>query len=154
MQQSAAEPLRQQKKIWLINMQQSNPEFYADYIDGGGERTKKAIMTIEKAVSDPVFKERMIAQGQESTLKAMMDYVYYRRNVVAAVEQTGKSITDPDNAWIAESWAQIRQDLKTSSVRWAEIATRWLDTDDNPQFPGDWAPDLMTEVEQMGVSGG
>jgi hypothetical protein len=151
-QHSGGEPFRRAQQVWIINKQKDNPHWYSDYSDGGGTRTKQTIMVLEKLASDPVFNQRMLEKGQEGLVQSINEYVFYRRHMVAALEQSGKSINDPVNAPLRESWDIIRTRLKEGDVRWAEIANRWLATDDNPQFPGDWTPDPMLQATIEGAA--
>jgi len=151
MQQSAAAPLREQKDIFLINMSKSNPDWYADYSDGSTKRLPKVINLLSKMVTDPTVQDRMMTGGQESLYGAMSEYLYYRQQTVMALEESGKGINDLDNAHIKDAWGAIRQRLKDSDVRWSEIATRWLDTDDNPQYAGEPLLDPMALAQVDGM---
>jgi hypothetical protein len=137
MQQSGAAPLRQQKEIFVINMSKSNPDWYKDFTDGAAQRVPKVIDLMQKMVTDPVVQERMMSNNQESLYGAMSEYLYYRQQTVMAVEESGKPITAPENLPIREAWDTIRLRLKQQDTRWSDIATRWLDTDDNPTYAGE-----------------
>lgn len=130
------------KEAYIIEQQRSNPDWYIDYTDAGGNRTNKTIMVLETAIADETFQTRMFENGKEGLLGSMQEYLFYRRHMVTALEQSGKSINDPANAALKESWGIIRQELSQKDERWAEIANRWLSTDDNPQYPGNWTPSL------------
>jgi hypothetical protein len=137
---AGAAAFKQQKEVFINNMMQ-NPELEGwrnDFLDIGGSRTTAAVKTIELAVSDPTFVGEMVKAGKQNFVGAMADYALYRRSIIKAVEESGRSINDPENIMLKEAWANIRQDLKNRDERWAAVADRYFANDDNPQFPGDY----------------
>lgn len=143
----AAEPFRQAKEVFLSQMSASNMAWYADYNDGAAQRIPKIIRLLERMVSDPTVQERMLNKNQETLYGAMQEYVYLRQQTVQALEQAGDDDMLKDT--IREAWDTVRLGLKQRDVRWAEIASRWLDKDENPQFAGEGLV-----AEPMGVAGG
>lgn len=137
---AGAAAYKQQKEVFINNMMQ-NPELEGwrnDFLDVGGSRTAAAVKTIELAVSDPTFVSEMVKAGKQNFVGAMADYALYRRSIIKAVEESGKSINDEQNIMLKEAWANIRQSLKNRDERWAAVADRYFANDDNPQFPGDY----------------
>ena len=148
---AGAAAYKQQKEVFINNMMQ-NPELEGwrnDFLDIGGSRTTAAVKTIELAVSDPTFVAEMVKAGKQNFIGAMSDYALYRRSIIKAVEESGKSLNDPENIMLKEAWANIRQSLKNRDERWAAVADRYFANDDNPQFPGDYmSVALVTMGEQ------
>jgi hypothetical protein len=132
---TAGQPLADAKNVWLVNMSQSNPAWYAEYMNGAPARTQKAVTTLTRMTSDPAVTERMMAQGQEGLLRAMNEYLYYRQQTAIALEENKDDAAAKDQINVA--WDTIRTNLKQSDVRWADIQTRWLDNDANPQYAGE-----------------
>jgi uncharacterized protein YggE len=65
----------------------------------------------------------------------MNDYLYYRQQTAMALEENKDDAAAKDQINVA--WDTIRTNLKQSDVRWADIQTRWLDNDANPQYAGE-----------------
>ena len=122
----------------MLNMS-ANPDFagwWEDYQDRGGMRTNAAVIAIEEAVADETFVSTMVGAGKTQLVSIMNEYVNQRRNLISLLEQTGKSIEHDDNIMYKVAWARMRQGWKNADPRWAEIANRYLASDDNPQSPG------------------
>jgi len=124
--------------LWNAEHNPDRAGWYQDYVDAGGNRIAKSVMTLEKAVANPGFRDLMIQSGKTNLLGSMDEYVYYRRTVINAVKESGKSINDPVNMDIKQAWLNIRQRLGASDVRFSEIMNRWLANDEEPQYVGDY----------------
>jgi hypothetical protein len=146
---AGAAAFKQQKETFIYNML-NNPELEGwrnDFLDVGGSRTTAAVKTIELAVMDDTFVREMVKAGKETLVGAMSEYALYRRSIIKAVEESGKSINDESNIMLKQAWANIRQDLKNRDERWAAIADRYFANDDNPTFPGDYmSASFMAEM--------
>lgn len=151
-QQAGAAMLRQAKDRFVLNksMDPQYEAWWADYQDAGGSKTKKAVMVLEKAVGSPEFRELMLKNGKENLLGTMDEYVYYRRSVVQAVEESGAGWGDDSNADLRQAWLNIRQKLANRDVRFGEIMNRWLANDEDPQYPGNYIPNPMIEAQMKG----
>ena len=126
------------KEILIQNMSE-NPDYrgwWIDYQDIGGNRTGAAVRTMTMALEDPEFASFMVKSGKERTLAAMQEYIQYRNMVMNVVESTGKSIDHDDNILLKMSWANIRQRLRNSDDRWAEIEDLYLSGDTTPKSIG------------------
>lgn len=138
MEVKAGYPYKMAKDQMILNMS-SNPDFagwWEDYQDRGGMRTNAAVIAMEEAVADPTFVNLMVSNEKTQLVSIMNEYVSQRRNLLSILESTGKSIEHDDNLIYKVAWAKMRQDWKNSDPRWAEIANRYLSSDDNPQSPG------------------
>lgn len=151
-QQSGASLLRQAKERFVLNksMDPNYAGWWADYQDSGGTKTKKAVMLLEKSVASPEFRDLLIKNGKENLLGAMDEYVYYRRSVVQAVEESGAGWGADENADLRQAWLNIRQKLAARDVRFGEIMNRWLANDEDPQYPGNYLPNPVIEAEMKG----
>lgn len=147
--QSAAAPYRQARDRFIANMalRKDRQGWWMDYQDPGGARTQNAIMVMEKAVSSPEFQRLMLENNKSSFLTAMSQYVYYRRGVINEMARSGLDWNSVENTPIRDAWLSIRQKLGDSDVRFSEILNRWLATDENPRFPGDYLPSEMAMME-------
>jgi hypothetical protein len=135
---NGAEDLKNARNVYLANAR-NNPDlegWWVEFSDAGGNRNSSAVRVLETAVQDDEFRRGMLESGKDLTLAAMDQYVYYRKGVVNAIHESGVGITDERNAWLKDSWDTIRQDLKKSDVRFAEIFDMYLANDDNPQYAG------------------
>jgi hypothetical protein len=139
-EQAGAIQFKLSKERFLLNMadRDDRKQWYLDYIDTGGARTQKAVMVLEKSVSNDVFRKHMVTAGKEATLAAMDEYVYYRRSIVQAVRESGKSLSAEENSDLKAAWLNIRQRLTNGDERFATIMNRWLAGDDDPTFPGNY----------------
>jgi hypothetical protein len=135
-QQSAAAPLREKKRIWLANMRQSNPAWYEDYADGAEKRINAVVSTLETAVEDETFVKRMMDTGNADLVASMRAYVYERRQMVIAQEESGYTWGSPINQPLREAWATRQKELADGNMRWGEIFTRWLNNDEEPVAAG------------------
>lgn len=139
-QQAAAAPYKQAKDVWIAEAM-NNPEMaggIVDYQDIGGNRTGAAVRVLNAAVTSPLFIEQMMKAGKENLLGAMGKYVQHRSTLVTLLQESGHGIDHEDNILLKEAWLNIRQDLKNSDVRWAEISDMYLSNDENPQPVGDF----------------
>lgn len=130
-------PFKQSYKRFVANMS-TNPEYqgwYTDFQDTGGGRTKAAIRVLELAITDPDFNRVMIKSNKTQLLANMNDYVYARRGIFDLVEKSGLSINDPSNSELKVTWAIIQQNLINSDTRWADIARRYLSSEEIPISP-------------------
>jgi hypothetical protein len=116
-----------------------------DFLDRGGSRTLAAVQAIEAAVQDPTFRNLMVKDGKDQTYANMVEYTRHRRTLLGMLNKSGHGIDHEDNIILKTAWANIRQKLKESDVRWADIANRYLDGDDNPLAPGNAA--LVEQLE-------
>lgn len=142
---SAGAPYKNAKDIFIGQML-GNPDFTAwkvDYKDNGASRTLSANRVIEAAAFDPKFNRLMLENGKTQLLSNMKEYVYYRRGVVIALNQSGHGIDHESNALVKAAWGNIRLRLVNSDVRWAEISDLYLTDDDNPAFDG-----IFTDINQ------
>ncbi len=142
-QKAAAAPLREKKRIWLENMRDSNPAWYAEYEDGAEKRIAAVVSTLETITQDETFVQRMYDTGNGDLIASMRDYVYWRRQAVILQKQSGYTWGSPINQPLREEWAARQQMLAQKNVRWAEIFTRWLNNDEEPTPVGNI--DISTE---------
>jgi hypothetical protein len=141
-------------KTQLVNNMMANPDYagwQTDFLDRGGSRTLAAVQTIEAAVSDDSFRKLMVSAGKEQTLSNMIAYTQYRRTLLGMLKRSGHGIEHDSNAVLKLAWANIRQQLMNSDIRWADIATRYLSSDDNPLTPG--YQDIAEALEMAGTNG-
>jgi hypothetical protein len=152
---TAAMDLKAAKDRMIANManNQELQGWWIAYQDLGGNRTSSAIRVVELAVSNPQFVEEMTRAGKTGLIDAMNTYVQARRYVIQTLTSTGTSINDPQNAALKQGWANIRQGLKADE-RWTAIADRYLATDDNPQFPGNFMPNEFAMATVSGAVNG
>ncbi len=150
-QQSAAAPLREKKRIWLANMRDSNPAWYEEYSNGAEKRINAVISTIETASQDETFVKRMMDTGNGDLVASMREYVYWRRHYVIAQEESGYTWGSPINQVLREEWATKQKELADGNMRWGEIWTRWLNNDEEPVAAGNM--DITTQQLEEAVSG-
>ena len=133
-----AQELRAARKQAIDNMlgNKDYAGWAVDYQDRSGDRTIAAVRVMSAAVADPTFIGKMTEWGKANTLSAMTNYISYRTMVLNSLKASGTTMADPQNAGLKEAWAIIRQQLKASSVRWADIANQYLTGDDDPAQPG------------------
>lgn len=155
MEVKAGYPYKMAKEQTVLNMS-ANPDFagwWEDYQDRGGMRTTAAVIALEEAVADQTFVNLMVSSGKSQLVSVMTEYVNQRRNLISILESTGKSIEHQDNLVYKIAWAKMRQDWKNSDPRWAEIANRYLSSDDNPQSPG-MIQQQLAATEMVGAMNG
>jgi hypothetical protein len=127
-----AAELNQARREFLDNMK-NNPMYEGwriDYEDIGGKKNEKALMLISSALNNEQF---MSNKADNRTWQAAAMYMEARREVMAVVASTGKTINDEDNLAIAEEWDAFRLRLKNYDNGWAAIANRYLNADDDPR---------------------
>lgn len=122
-------PFKDMKTAFLQNMASSNPEWLQDYIDGGTKNIVRAMWLMDKMVKSPLVQQNMMNNGQEQLYANMASYVATRQRTAQALATVTNEF---EKASILEWWDAYRHDLAASDVRWADIATRWLDADDRP----------------------
>lgn len=122
--------------------------WYQDYIDFGSTRTVSAVKVMEAALSDPKF----VDDHEEDPLWiAAAQYLELRRDVITLVEASGSGINAEVNQQVRELWDSGRQRLVNQSTKWASIANRYLNGDDDPMNPGaNLAQVLATTTEATG----
>ena len=133
----------------------NNPEYAGwrvDFEDIGGNRTGAAIRVLQSATADPTFIRMMTQNNKTRTLSCMSEYLYYRRAVINAANSTGKSVGAQSNAVIKLAWAAIRQRLRNSDDRWAEIQDLYLSGDEEPVDTGT-APGADVPLPQELIGG-
>ena len=139
---SGAQEFKSTKKQFLENML-NNKEYsgwVVDYQDRSGDRTIAAVRVMAAAVADPEFNTKMTGWGKDRTLSAMHEYLFYRQGLINTLKQTGHGIDAEENSLLKVAWATIRQNLRNSDVRWAEISDLYLSGDDDPTNPGQFMP--------------
>ena len=117
-----------------------NPEYAgwaADYQDQGGGKAQAAVVVMQEAVADPTFQSEMVKSGKVALLDIMKQYVQARNIVFNQVKNSGMPLSDPSNAQVKYIWDSMRESWKQQDVRWNDIATQYLNSDDNPQFAPD-----------------
>ena len=92
---------------------------------------------MQEAVADPTFQSEMVKSGKTALLDIMRQYVQARNIVFNQVKNSGKPLSDPSNAQVKFIWDSMRESWKQQDVRWNDIATQYLNSDDNPQFTPD-----------------
>lgn len=140
---TAAADLKDAKNTMIANLA-NNPDmagWWVDYQDVGGTRTESAVRVMELAVQDEKFRKEMYSAGKDRLLNAMDQYLYFRRGVIQQVDASGAGLTDDQNRMIRDGWLTIRQELKNSDDRFAEIFDMYLSSDENPKFPGNYIVD-------------
>jgi len=139
-QVAAAAPLKAAKDQFVRNMS-LNADYggwWTDYTDGAVPRTNSAVRVLELATSDETFRTELTKSGKTNLLGAMDEYVYYRRILMNELDQRGTTLANKDNADLLYYWDSIRQRLKTSDPRMAEIINTYLTADDNPAYVGSY----------------
>jgi len=127
-----AAELNEARKQFIENMK-NNPMYEGwriDYEDIGGKRHEKALMLLETALNDQDF---MSDKAGNRTWEAAAMYMEARKEVMATVAATGKTINHEDNAFIAQEWDEFRMKLKNYDNGWSAIANRYLNADDDPR---------------------
>lgn len=135
----------------FIDSMKANPDrdgWVADYELNGGSKAVDAVRIMERAVNDETF-VRVIGGHDPQLLSSMADYVKYRQMTRDLVEQSGKSITAPENAAVLDAWLTIRQNL-TVNPRFSEIMNLYLYNDENPVDVGVVGRQRVVEVTNGG----
>jgi hypothetical protein len=148
---SGASDLRDMKKQF-INKLSTNPLYqgwYQDYIDFGSTRTVSAVKVMEAALRDEQFVED---HEGDPIWESATQYLELRRDVVEMVRLSGSGINTEANEGIRELWDRGRQQLVNRSTKWASIANRYLNGDDDPVNPGADLGQTLAGVSE--VSGG
>jgi len=150
---AGAKGFKNAKKV-LVQTMLDNPDYAGwatDYLDRGGSKTLAAVQTMEAAVQDESFRQLLIKEGKEQLLANMMEYTQQRRNLLQLLAVSGHGIEHDNNIMLKTGWANIRQRLIESDVRWADIANRFLTGDDNPVAPGNAM--LVEQMERAADNG-
>jgi hypothetical protein len=150
---AGAQGFKNAKKI-VVQTMLDNPDYAGwatDYLDRGGSKTLAAVQTMEAAVQDETFRQLLIKEGKEQLLANMMEYTQQRRNLLQLLAASGHGIEHDNNIMLKTGWANIRQRLSESDVRWADIANRFLTGDDNPIAPGNAM--LVEQMERAANNG-
>jgi hypothetical protein len=135
---SAAAPYKAAKDQFIRNMSQNQDYggWWTDYSGGAAKRTDAAVRVLELATSDNTFRTEMAKSNKTNLLNAMDQYVYYRRILREELDNRGTTLANKDNADLSYAWNSIRQRLKTSDPRMAEIINTYLSGDENPSYVG------------------
>jgi hypothetical protein len=154
---NAASELKAAKSQFIAGML-VDPEFAGwavDYRDTGGAKTNASIRAMELAVNDETFVKEMSKEDKtNSVLNIMREYTNNRRILVGLLKNSGHNIDHENNAMLKLAWGNMRQGWKNASVRWSEIASMYLASDENPELPGSVVPELMQSpvASMSGVS--
>lgn len=143
---NAASELKAAKNQFTTSML-LNPEYEGwaiDYRDTGGAKTNAAIRAMELAINDDTFVTEMAKEDKTNTvLNIMREYTDNRRILVGLLKNSGHNIDHENNAVLKLAWGNMRQGWINSSVRWGDIASSYLASDENPETPGSVVPELM-----------
>lgn len=143
---NAASELKAAKNQFTTSML-LDPEFEGwaiDYRDTGGAKTNAAIRAMELAINDDTFVTEMAKEDKTNTvLNIMREYTDNRRILVGLLKNSGHNIDHENNAVLKLAWGNMRQGWINSSVRWGDIASSYLASDENPETPGSVIPELM-----------
>jgi hypothetical protein len=135
-----AEPLRRARDEF-IESARNNPLYrgwYDDYINFGSTRTINAVEVIREALSDEQF---MKDNADNPVWQSAYQYLVAREEVIRSLEEIdGAGYKESERrelrAGVLLDWDLVREKLKQESPRWATLANRYLDGDDNPIQPG------------------
>jgi hypothetical protein len=144
---SAASDLREMKREFIAKMS-SNPLYqgwYQDYIDFGSTRTVAAVKVMQEALSNEKFVED---HAGDPIWESAVQYLELRRDVIYLTKESGSTINAEANKDIRDLWDRGRQRLINQSTKWASIANRYLNGDDDPTDPG------ANLSETLAMSGG
>ena len=143
---NAASELKAAKNQFTTSML-LNPEYEGwaiDYRDTGGGKTNASIRAMELAVNDDTFVTEMAKEDKTNTvLNIMREYTDNRRILVGLLKNSGHNIDHENNAVLKLAWGNMRQGWINASVRWGDIASSYLASDENPETPGSVIPELM-----------
>lgn len=143
----AASDLRDYKRQFIEKLR-TNPMYqgwYQDYLDYGSTRTVAAVQLMEEALRDPQFVED---HAGDPVWTSAAQYLELRRDVLSMLADTGQGIDAKNNAQIRELWDRGRQRLINQSTKWASIANRYLNGDDDPAKPGVTIGERLAGIEE------
>jgi hypothetical protein len=132
---AGAKDLLEYKK-WFVEKMKDNPLYkgwYDDYITYGSTRTLKSVELMEAALRDEQFRKD---HSGDPVWESAYQYLELRRDVIQLVAESGKPFTNEVNEQVRDLWERKRQELVNGSTKWAAVANRYLNGDDNPTDPG------------------
>jgi hypothetical protein len=132
---AGARDLLEYKKSFVQQMK-DNPLYkgwYDDYITYGSTRTLKSVELMEAALRDEQFRKD---HAGDPVWESAYQYLDLRRDVIQLVAESGVPYTNEANAAVRDLWERKRQELVNGSTKWAAVANRYLNGDDNPTDPG------------------
>jgi hypothetical protein len=88
---------------------------------------------MEAALDDDKFVED---HAGDPLWESAAQYLELRRDVITLVNASGSGINAEVNQQIRDLWDRGRQKLINQSTKWASIANRYLNGDDDPMNPG------------------
>ena len=123
-------------KAQFIESMRTNPLYngwYKDYINFGSTRTVSAVEVMRAALDDPKF---VADKANDPVWQSAAQYLQLRQDVIDLTRASGSGINTKENAQIRRLWDEGRQRLINQSTKWASIANRYLNGDDDPMEPG------------------
>ena len=148
---AGAADLRDLKRQFIAKLS-ANPLYqgwYQDYINFGSTRTVAAVKVMEAALRDPQFVED---HEDDPVWQSAAQYLELRRDVRILLDASGSGINAEVNQQVQELWDRGRQRLINQSTKWASIANRYLNGDDDPTDPGASLSEVLAGASE--VSGG